>query len=161
MNEGKISLDPIGTIHTDYETAEDMPIQGSMDPDSSGIVSLDADYRAGLKDLEAFSHLILIYYFHESDGKHDLEVEPFLENEYHGVFATRAPRRPNPVGMTSVKLDSMNDQTLIVRSIDVLDGTPLLDIKPYVPEIDAHSDADDGWIAGRMSSIHHSDDRFT
>lgn len=138
-----------------------MPIQGSMAPDATATLSIDPVYRAGLKDLETFSHLILLYYFHEANEDYDLEVEPFLEDESHGVFATRAPRRPNSIGLTSVELDNVDEETLTVRGIDVLDGTPLLDIKPYVPEVDAHPEADDGWITGRMESRHDSDGRFT
>jgi tRNA-Thr(GGU) m(6)t(6)A37 methyltransferase TsaA len=160
MEEKTIRLEPIGTIHTDHETPENMPIQGSMDPEARGTVSIDSEYTGGLKDLEKFSHLILIYTFHESDDHFDLNVEPFLEDQSHGVFATRAPRRPNPIGLTTVQLDSVHDGGLSVRGIDVLDGTPLLDIKPYIPDVDAYPEADDGWIEGRMTCRHESDDRF-
>lgn len=160
MGEETITVEPIGTIQTHYQTPEDIPIQGSMNSGSRGTVSVDPEYSDGLKDLEGFSHITLLYYFHESDDHYDLDVEPFLENQHHGVFATRAPRRPNSIGITTVELVSVADGELSVRGMDVLDDTPLLDIKPYIPDVDAHPEADDGWIEGRMASSHYSDRRF-
>lgn len=158
-----VELKTIGTIHTAFDSPENMPIQGAMDPDSRGTVTFSSDYVEGLKDLDGFSHIILIYHFHESEDvvkDEVLNVQPFLEDKTHGVFATRAPRRPNPIGVTVVELMEIDDNELTVRGIDVLDGPPLLDIKPYLSDVDSPGDTRDGWIDGRMSDEHRSDDRF-
>lgn len=161
MSTATVEFEPIGKIRTDYRTPTDMPIQGTMDPDSVGTVRLDQEYQPGLQDLNQFSHLVLIYYFHESTDSFELTVEPFIGDDRRGVFATRAPRRPNAIGTTVVELTGVTDNKLSICGIDVLDGTPLLDVKPYVPDVDGQPSASDGWIDGRMESRHLSDDRFS
>jgi tRNA-Thr(GGU) m(6)t(6)A37 methyltransferase TsaA len=114
-----------------------------------GQVEVLPEYQAGLRDLAGFSHIILLYLFHQSDPGYDLAVTPFLDGEPKGLFATRYPRRPNPIGLSIVRLLRCEGRVLHVEGIDVLDGTPLLDIKPYVPPFDAHPGAAYGWLEGK------------
>jgi tRNA-Thr(GGU) m(6)t(6)A37 methyltransferase TsaA len=119
------------------------------------------EYREGFQDLEGFSHLILLYHFHRSRG-FDLRVIPFLDCQARGLFATRAPRRPNAIGLSVVRLVDIREGSLYVENIDIVDGTPLLDIKPYVPAFDAPSPARTGWLerAAEDAARTKSDDRF-
>ncbi|MGD9212965.1 MAG: tRNA (N6-threonylcarbamoyladenosine(37)-N6)-methyltransferase TrmO, partial [Desulfobacteraceae bacterium] len=119
----------IGTIYSPFNDPQGMPIQPRGAAEVIGRVVLLEEYEPGLTDLEEFSHIILIYHFHQSTG-HELMVTPFLDQTQHGVFATRAPRRPNPIGLSIVQLVERQSNELIVRGIDVLNETPLLDIKP-------------------------------
>lgn len=156
-----ISLEPIGFISTPFKAKEGMPIQSRLAKGAKGRIELKEEFVPGLLDLDGFSHIILVYYFHESkDFK--LQVEPFLENKKHGVFATRAPKRPNAIGMSVVKLLRIDNNILEVQNIDVLDGTPLLDIKPYIPQFDIHQVEKSGWIEDKESDMKDikSDDRF-
>jgi tRNA-Thr(GGU) m(6)t(6)A37 methyltransferase TsaA len=114
-----------------------------------GRVVVQPEYEAGLEDVEGFSHMILLYHFDRAAPGYALEVTPFLDEEVHGLFATRYPRRPNAIGLSVVQLVEREGCTLHVAGIDVLDGTPLLDIKPYVPPFDAYPDATYGWLEGR------------
>ncbi|UWG46418.1 tRNA (Thr-GGU) A37 N-methylase [Halanaeroarchaeum sp. HSR-CO] len=152
--------DPIGVIRSPFESEAGMPIQGAFS-DASGVVEVDERFADGLLDLEGFSHLLLVYEFHRSDG-YDLRVQPFMEDDVHGVFATRAPRRPNPIGVSVVELDSVSDSFLFVEGIDVLDGTPLLDVKPFVPPFNGVEDASIGWLEGSIDDEDRrvADDRF-
>ncbi len=146
----KIIYNPIGIIHTPYETTMGMPIQPSAAPGVKGSIEVFPEFAPGLKDLGGFSHIILLYHFHMS---HDyrLEVNPFLDDETRGLFATRAPNRPNQIGLSVVKLVSVKDNIIQIENIDILDGTPLLDIKPYIPDFDEITDLRTGWF----SSIKH------
>ena len=123
---------------------------------------VDKDYADGLEDIEGFSHIILIYLFHQSQG-YALRVKPFLDDQMHGLFATRAPRRPNPIGLSVVSLVRREGNLLHVRGIDVLDGTPLIDIKPFVPSFDAPQVKAIGWLEGKQGKEKRvrSDDRFS
>ena len=154
-------MHPIGTIHSPYQALEEMPIQPIGAGSAQGAVVLDAAYADGLEDLEGFSHLILIYQFHRATG-FELKVKPFLDDQKHGLFATRAPRRPNPIGLSVVPLLSREGNKLCVGNIDVLDGTPLLDIKPFVPDFDAPMATSVGWLTGKMRQAQQmrSDGRF-
>jgi len=138
----------IGTIRTHFTCKEDAPIQGAFHPDAEGKVELFAEFAEGLRDIELFSHIILIYHFDRS-GEVQLVRAPFLDDAPHGIFATRHPCRPNGIGMTIVRLTRRDGNILHVRGADVLDGTPLLDIKPYVPRFDSFPDAAEGWLAGK------------
>ena len=138
---------PIGIIHTPFQTKDEAPIQGAFVPDAVGRVVLFPEYAAGLKDIEGFSHLVLLYRFDRA-GAVELVRPPFLDDEPHGIFATRHPCRPNGIGMTVVRLLGREGNILAVAGVDMLDGTPLLDIKPYVPRFDAHPEAIPGWFAG-------------
>jgi len=157
----KIVYKPIGMIHSPYDTVNGMPIQPAAATGIMGTVEVFADYVPGLKDLEGFSHIILLYHFHLSDG-YQLEVKPFLDNNKRGVFATRAPRRPNQIGLSVVKLKKIENNILHIEKVDVVNDTPLLDIKPYVPDFDKAEDIQTGWLSEskhRMSSA-KADDRF-
>jgi len=138
-----------------------MPIQSRLAKGAKGRIELKEEFVPGLLDLDGFSHIILVYYFHESKD-FELQVEPFLENKKHGVFATRAPKRPNAIGMSVVKLLRIDNNILEVENIDVLDGTPLLDIKPYIPQFDIHQVEKSGWIEDKEDDMKdiQSDDRF-
>ena len=157
----KSEVAPIGIIHSPFKELEDMPIQPAWAAGVPGTVEVFADYRVGLKDLDGFSHIILLYLFHRSRG-FELQLVPFLDSKQHGVFATRAPRRPNPIGLSVVQLDGIEDGLLHISNIDVLDGTPLLDIKPYVPAFDAPGEVRTGWLeeVGKGGVSRKSDDRF-
>jgi tRNA-Thr(GGU) m(6)t(6)A37 methyltransferase TsaA len=138
-----------------------MPIQAAFADGAAGTVDLKPQYAEGLKDLEGFSHLILVYHFHRSEG-YQLRVRPFLDEATRGVFATRAPRRPNAIGISTVRLERIEGNRLYVSDLDMVDGTPLLDIKPYVPQFDDRQKARIGWLEGRVregSSV-RADDRF-
>jgi len=151
----------IRTIRTPFKDLSGMPIQPVGARKTRGTVELAAEYQPGLKDLEGFSHIILLYHFHKSRG-YELRVTPFLDSQPRGVFATRAPKRPNPIGLSVVRLVGINGHTLTVEGIDVLDGTPLLDIKPYVPEFDHPRSTRIGWIKKALAQAKscRSDHRF-
>jgi len=138
-----------------------MPIQPTSETSAPGSVEIFPDFVDGLKDLEGFSHVILLYHFHQV-RRLTLIVTPFLDSEPHGVFATRAPTRPNPIGLSIVKLLRIEGNTLHIENLDVLDGTPLLDLKPYVPEFDCQPNARIGWLEQAKGGIRtaRSDDRF-
>lgn len=157
MTELKI----IGTIHSPFNDLAKMPIQPAGASGVWGTVEVFEEYQAGLKDLDGFSHIILLYLFHRSQG-FKLEVVPFMDTKARGVFATRAPVRPNPIGLSVVVLDRVDNGVLHVQNVDVLDGTPLLDIKPYVPEFDVHESLRTGWLDQARKTVNNrvSDDRF-
>ena len=138
-----------------------MPIQPAGGAGIKGPVDVFEEFHPGLKDLDGFSHIILLYHFHRSH-LFNLVVVPFLDSEPRGLFATRAPKRPNPVGLSIVQLDKVEDGVLHIQNVDILDGTPVLDIKPYVPEFDAQVDVRIGWLekARKTVSSRKSDDRF-
>jgi tRNA-Thr(GGU) m(6)t(6)A37 methyltransferase TsaA len=158
-----ITYHPIGTIHTPFKSREGMPIQPTGAQGIQGRVEIDPAFEAGLDDLEGFSHVFLLYHLHLSDG-HSLTVTPFMDDAPRGVFATRAPRRPNPIGLSIVRLVRVAGPTLHVEGIDVVDGTPLLDLKPYIPSLNPPDDAVRiGWLAGKDNPTFdvRSDDRFS
>ena len=161
MSENQILFKPIGTIHSPFPDPVGVPIQPRAGTGVKGKVILDPTYSEGLKDLVGFSHLILVYYFHRS-GEGDLLVKPFLDDQKRGVFATRAPRRPNGIGISTVKLLGIQDNILDVENLDILDGTPLLDIKPYIPDFDPDEDVRVGWLEKQRDKIpgKQADDRF-
>ena len=157
----KIEYQPIGIIHTPYTDLAGMPIQPVGAAGVEGTVEVFAEYRDGLRDLEGFSHIILLYHLHCSKG-FKLHVTPFLDTESRGLFATRAPKRPNPIGLSVVKLRKVEGGVLSVENVDMLDGTPLLDIKPYIPAFDAQRQVRTGWFAKAIGMAEHkkSDGRF-
>ncbi len=152
---------PIGVIRTPHQDIEGMPIQPGGAADIAGRVELDDRFATGLQDLDGFSHLILLYGFHKSRG-YALKVKPFLDSRKRGLFATRAPRRPNPIGISVVELVRIEAPVIYFMGADVLDGTPLLDIKPYVSEFDAFPEAKKGWLEACAHGVASmkSDDRF-
>lgn len=156
-----MQLIPIGTIYSPFSDPKDMPIQPASALGITGKVVLEPEYQEGLKDLDGFSHIILLYYFHLSSG-YNLIAKPFLDDESHGLFATRAPCRPNPIGLSVLRLKKIDRLTLHVLNIDIVDGTPLLDIKPFVPTFDCPSDVSIGWLSDKLDHVRgfRSDDRF-
>jgi tRNA-Thr(GGU) m(6)t(6)A37 methyltransferase TsaA len=156
-----VTFTPIGVIRSPYAATAGMPIQAAGAAGVVGAVELDPAYAAGLRDIDGFSHLILLYHLHLS-REPALEVIPFLDTVAHGVFATRAPKRPNALGLTVVRLLAVEGATLRVEGVDVVDGTPLLDIKPYVPAFDAVPAERIGWYAGKVERAGEvrADDRF-
>ncbi len=152
---------PIGIIHSPFTGVTGMPIQPNGARGIRGSVEIFEEFKDGLKDIEGFSRLVLIYAFHRCPS-HQLTVTPFLDTIPHGVFATRAPCRPNPIGLSTVRLVEVKRTTLVVEDVDILDGTPLLDLKPYVPAFDSYPDASAGWlehVANGAESV-RSDKRF-
>jgi len=155
------SFSPIGIIHSPFHDLAGMPIQPSSEASAPGTIELQPEYSPGLKDLEGFSHIILIYHLHQSHRK-DLSVVPFLDSEPRGVFATRAPNRPNSIGLSVVKLIRVEKNIRHVENLDILDGTPLLDIKPYIPEFDSPQKYRLGWLEKVRTRVRttRSDERF-
>jgi len=156
-----IEYKPIGIIHTPFKSLEGMPIQPAGAKGVEGTVEIFPEYENGLKDLEGFSHIILLYHFHQSKG-FNLHVVPFMNSQLRGVFSTRAPKRPNPIGLSVVKLRKVKGLTLHIENVDILDGTPLLDIKPYVPEFDETTSVKTGWLENTRNTVSErkSDKRF-
>jgi tRNA-Thr(GGU) m(6)t(6)A37 methyltransferase TsaA len=157
-----LTCHPIGIIRSPFKEREGMPIQPKGAEDVEGTVELDPGFAEGLKDLSGFSHIILLYHFHRSEG-FSLTVTPFMDTEKRGLFSTRAPRRPNPIGLSMVRLVSVHGTVLRIKGVDVLDGTPLLDIKPYAPAFDQPSgDIRSGWLEnkGAEVKIKKADSRF-
>ena len=140
-------MHPIGIIHSPFSDKDETPIQPSRSH-AIGEVEIYAEFESGLKDIQNFSHIYLLYVFHRSKG-FKLHVLPFLDNQEHGVFATRYPKRPNQIGISIVKLLEQKKNLLIIKGVDVLDGTPLLDIKPYIPDFDINTNVDTGWYHTR------------
>jgi tRNA-Thr(GGU) m(6)t(6)A37 methyltransferase TsaA len=157
--EHKMKFKPIGIIHTPYKRDEDAPYQAYKSEDV-GKIEVFTEYEEGLKDIEGFSHLIILYEFHKSikrsvKKEHCLNslgllVKPYLDDTPRGLFATRSPNRANPIGLTIVELLERKGNILKVRGIDMLDGTPLLDIKPYVPTFDRKNNVRVGWLEGKL-----------
>ncbi|MDR0900088.1 MAG: tRNA (N6-threonylcarbamoyladenosine(37)-N6)-methyltransferase TrmO [Methanobrevibacter sp.] len=159
----KIEFNNIGTIYSPFDELEGMPIQAIGAKGIKGKIHLNEELKDGLKDLEGFSHLTLIYHLHEVNS-YSLEVKPFLDNKSHGIFATRSPKRPNPIGISVVKLDSIKDNVVHISNVDILNGTPLLDIKPYVPQLyeETCNDLRIGWFNEKYQNAENikSDNRF-
>jgi tRNA-Thr(GGU) m(6)t(6)A37 methyltransferase TsaA len=145
MAKEQIIMHSIGVIHSPYKEPKDIPIQGIFKNDVEGRVQLKEKYIKGLRDLDGFSHAILIYYFHKSQ-KEKLEGKPFLEQNTHGIFAIRSPHRPNHLGFSIVKINKIEKNIIYFTGVDMLDGTPLLDIKPYVKYFDDREQVTCGWI---------------
>ncbi len=138
---------PIGVIHTQHRVPEETPIQPAFAMNCPGWLEVLPEYAEGLKNLEGFSHIVLLYYFHQT-GPPRLTVRPFVDDTPRGVFSTRHPQRPNPIGLSVVRLTRMEGTRLYMEGMDILDGTPLLDIKPYIPKFDCPENVRDGWFGG-------------
>ncbi len=143
-----LKLKPIGTIHSLYKSREEAPHQG-CERDEICQVELFKEFEEGLKDIEGFSHIILIYYCHKSQGYHLLVKTPW-DVKSHGLFATRSPNRPCPLGLSVVELVAREKNILKVKGLDAIDGTPLLDIKPYIPSIDEKVQVEIGWLKDKL-----------
>lgn len=156
-----IEFEQIGNFHSPYNDLEGMPIQPAGAVGVPGRVNVLPEYVDGLQDLGGFSYIFLFYKFHRSSG-FDLKIVPFLVSSPRGVFATRAPSRPNPLGMSVVRIDRIDGAIIHVLDIDILDGTPLLDIKPYVLHFDSQGEIRIWWLGEKDNNVaeHHSDSRF-
>jgi tRNA (adenine37-N6)-methyltransferase len=150
--KGSIKYHPIGVIHSPYKSSVGTPIQPVVATDSTAIIEVFAEYSDGLKDVEGFSHLMLFFHMHLAK-KAQMKVIPFLDTCEHGIFATRSPSRPNPIGFSVVKLLRVEGRLLSVTEVDILDGTPLLDIKPFVPEFDDREEVRTGWFESKVKNI--------
>jgi tRNA-Thr(GGU) m(6)t(6)A37 methyltransferase TsaA len=156
------SAEYIGVIHTPFTSLRDMPIQPVGARDVEGEVVVEERFAPGLKDLDGFSHIYLLYFFHAAN-RIELEVVPFMDSARHGVFATRSPLRPAHLGLSVVELLAVDGNRLRVRGVDILDGTPLLDIKPYIPQFDHRPEATSGWMKASQEEVERrrADERFT
>ena len=157
----EIRYRPIGVIYSPFKQTKGMPIQPAGARGVAGTVEVIPEYGDGLKDLDGFSHIFLLYHFHLSQG-YSLMVKPYLDDSLRGVFATRAPRRPNPIGISVVRLVGIEGCTLHIEDLDIADPTPLLDIKPFVPEFDSREVERTGWLAGKAEKAAEvgADERF-
>lgn len=155
------AIKPIGIIHSPHKSIEDMPIQPKGASEVVGYVIMDEEFVDGLQDLDGFSHIYLLYSFHEAT-RTELLVTPFMDTQTRGVFATRSPLRPNHIGISIVKLQQIHENKIYIEGVDVLDGTPLLDIKPYMEKFDAVKDSTSGWLQASDEEIREkrSDERF-
>jgi tRNA-Thr(GGU) m(6)t(6)A37 methyltransferase TsaA len=152
---------PVGIIHSPFSDIAGMPIQPSGARGIRGTIEIFEKYSPGLRDIGGFSHIMVIYALHRCNG-YSLDVTPFLDHRSHGIFATRAPKRPNAIGLSLVRLTGVRDNILEIADVDILEGTPLLDIKPYVPAFDSCCDARAGWfdaVSHNAPSV-RSDERF-
>ena len=154
-------VENIGIIHSPFKELENMPIQSVGAQGAEGEVVVDERFAEGLRDLDGFSHIYLIYHFHKAT-RIELRVVPYMDTERRGVFATRSPLRPAHIGISTVELLTVSGNVLVVRGVDVLDGTPLIDIKPYIPRFDCWQNATSGWMKASRFDIERrrSDNRF-
>lgn len=156
----QLTIETIGSIETPFEEPSGTPIQPSRAQGARGTVHIDPRFHDGLKDLEGFERVWLIYWFHRAPIAR-LTVTPFLDTEERGIFATRAPTRPSPIGMSVVRLIAVRDGQLDVEGVDMVNGTPLLDVKPYVPEFDCYPASRAGWFDASSSTFRLADGRFS
>ena len=147
----EIKIKSIGLIRTPYRKPKGIPIQGKFEKDVTGRAEIFLEYQQGLKDIEGFSHIVLIYYFDRSKDE-KLISRPFLEDESHGIFAIRSPHRPNHIGFSIVKIEKVENNIVTFSEVDMLDGTPLLDIKPYVSYFDSRENVKNGWLDKHFKS---------
>ena len=153
----KIEYTPIGIVHTPFKERKGTPIQPRAGKGIRGFIEIFDEYIEGLDGLEGFSHIVLVYHLHLSKG-YKLRVVPYMDDNEKGVFATRAPRRPNPIGLSVVKLTGIKGNILEIEDIDIIDGTPLLDIKPFVPPFDTPEDVRIGWLKSRVHKLPETKD---
>jgi len=153
----KIIYKPIGVVHSPFKQPRGTPIQPSIIKGIKGEVEIFPEYIEGLQDINGFSHIILIYHFHLSK-KSSLKAKPFMDDKIHGIFAIRGPSRPNPIGISTVRLIKVDSNILHVENLDIVDGTPLLDIKPYVPEFDKAEATKIGWLQGNIDKLSKTKD---
>ncbi len=156
----EIKYKPIGIIHSPFKEPKGTPIQPTASR-SKGKVEVFPEFSDGLQDLEKFSHIILLYHFHLSK-KSSLMMKPFMDDTEHGIFSIRAPSRPNSIGMSIVRLNKIEKNILYIENIDILEGTPLIDIKPFVPEFDNRNTTKNGWLKNNVYKLKNTkdDERF-
>jgi len=145
----KICFKPIGIIHTPFKTLKGIPIQPSMS-DAKGTIEIFPEYKSGVKDLSRFSHIYCLYFFDMVKLPVPLQSKPFLDNELKGVFAIRTPFRPNPIGLSILQILKIEENRIHVDNVDILDGTPILDLKPYVAQFDNIKKTKIGWLEGKI-----------
>ena len=157
----KITFEPIGIVHSPFTDLANMPIQPTGEKTAAGTLEIYAPYCEALADLDGFSHIYALYFFHKVNGWKP-KVVPFLDKQPRGLFSTRAPRRPNPVGLSLLRILSIDGCRINVAGLDILDGTPLLDIKPYIPAFEEPQDLRIGWLEGHSEQVksQKSDRRF-
>lgn len=148
----EVRYKPIGVVHSPFKKPQNVPIQAASAQGVKGKVELFCEYVRGLKDLEGFSHIFLLYHFHLS-RPYSLLVKPFLDENLRGLFSTRAPSRPNPIGLSLVRLTELEDNILHIQDVDIIDGSPLLDIKPYVPKFDQRKTTKIGWLKNPLNRL--------
>jgi len=152
-----IEYQPIGIIHSPFKAPQGTPIQPTAAKGVGGTVEVFPEYADGLKDVDGFSHIILIYHFHLCK-RVSLSAKPFMDDEIHGIFAIRAPSRPNPIGLSIVRLQRIEERILHIQDVDIVEGTPLLDIKPYVPRFDTRDVEHIGWLEKNVHKLSTSKD---
>lgn len=145
----EICFKPIGIIHTPFKTLKGITIQSSMS-DAKGTIEIFSEYKSGLKDLSGFSHIYCLYFFDMVKLPVPLQSKPFLDNELKGVFAIRTPFRPNPIGLSILQILKIEENRIHVDNVDILDGTPILDLKPYVVQFDNIKTTKIGWLEGKI-----------
>lgn len=148
----EITFNSIGSIHSPFNELADMPIQPAGAQGIKGTIEVDRQFIPALQDLEGFSHIYVLYYFHKSKGWKP-KVIPFLDKQERGLFSTRAPHRPNPIGLSVLKVEGVQENQILVSNVDILDGTPLLDIKPYVPQFDDVDEIRIGWVEENIHQV--------
>lgn len=160
--ENTVIYKPIGFIHSSFKNIDGMPVQPSGSANAKGKIVINDEFVPGLFDLEGFSHITLLYHLHKVMD-YSLKVIPFIDNKSHGIFATRAPTRPNAIGLSTVRLLKIKNNILYIEDVDMLDGTPLLDIKPFYPKYDNRENVKYGWLEA-MENVDinkvKSDNRF-
>lgn len=158
----EIAYRAVGRIVSPFKTPAGAPIQPAAARGVEGRVEFAPEFAPGLRDLDGFSHVIVLWHMHLCEG-YSLDVVPFLDVATHGIFATRSPRRPNPIGLSVYRLLAVEPSALVIGDVDALDGSPVIDVKPFVPAFDAPAPARIGWLAGRLDGVENArgDDRFT
>ncbi len=156
-----MNIEIIGVVHSPFKEPKGTPIQPTAAKDVKGTIEIKSEFAAGLSDLEGFSHIIVLFSFHLSKS-YDLKVKPFIDDNLRGVFATRAPKRPSQIGLSIVKLDKIAGSTLHITGVDMLDATPVLDIKPYLPMLNPQGEIKTGWLENISHNFQHkkADDRM-
>ncbi len=154
-----MNFKPIGKVVSPHKSLSGIPIQPCFAEGIQGQIIIDPIYQDGLKDLDGFSHIIVIFHLHKSSG-FKLRIVPYLDNTEHGLFATRAPKRPNPIGLSVVRLIKVEENILTIENVDMLDGTPVLDIKPYIPDFEVDESVKKGWYNQKAKKGGISDKRF-
>ncbi|GIU16667.1 tRNA (N6-threonylcarbamoyladenosine(37)-N6)-methyltransferase TrmO [Shewanella glacialipiscicola] len=155
-----INFSAIGFVESEYNDIANMPIQGCKVANNQGVLVIDAEFTEGLADLHEFSHLYVLFHLHRCND-YTLKVKPFLDNQLRGIFATRSPKRPNPIGLSIVEIERIEDNRIYVKGIDILNQTPIIDIKPYIQAFDNITPTRDGWYEhGQDPLTTLSDNRF-
>jgi tRNA (adenine37-N6)-methyltransferase len=148
----KLTYNIVGIVHSQFKEPKNVPIQAAASKGTVGTIEVYPQYVEGLRDLEGFSHIMLLYHFHLAKAC-SLMVKPFLDDQTHGVFATRSPSRPNPIGISIVQLNSVEGNILHIQDLDIIEGTPVIDIKPYIPTFDCRKTDKIGWFKTKIDKL--------